>query len=98
MELKKYLVTLHFEMDDEFMSLVPEHRTYINQLINKGIIDHYAVTMESQRLWITMNAESKEAAKNYLDKSPLSKYWIYEADELYVVDGLAYRLPVVQLN
>ena len=46
-------------MDDQFMALVPPHRTYINYLINKNIIDSYAVSMESQTVWITMNAETK---------------------------------------
>ncbi|MDX1938329.1 MAG: hypothetical protein SFU21_14505 [Flavihumibacter sp.] len=98
MELKKYQVSINFEMDDEFMSLVPSHRTYINMLINKQVIDHYAVSMESLRAWITINAESKAAVDEYLSKSPLSKYWTYEIDELFVLDGLTYRLPHVQLN
>ena len=44
----KYQVTIQFEMTEEFMSLVPPHRTYIGMLINKGIIDHYAVSIETQ--------------------------------------------------
>ncbi|HET9431385.1 MAG TPA: hypothetical protein VFO70_09415, partial [Chitinophagaceae bacterium] len=58
--MKKFQVTIQFEMDEEFMSLVPPHRTYINYLINKEIIDQYAVSMETQRVWITANAENKE--------------------------------------
>ena len=95
---KKYQVTISFEIDEDSMSLVPEHRTYISSLINKEVIDHYAVSLESRRIWITLNAESKEAVDEYLAGSPLFKYWIYEIDELYVLDGLTYRLPHVQLN
>jgi len=85
-------------MNDEFASLVPSHRTYINRLIEQGAIDHYVVTMETQRVWITFSAEDKAAVEKYLSKSPLFKFWTYEIDELFVVDGLHYRLPVVQLN
>jgi hypothetical protein len=85
-------------MNDEFASLVPSHRTYINRLIEQGIIDHYVVTMETQRVWITFSADDKAAVEKYLSKSPLHKFWTYEIDELFVVDGLHYRLPVVQLN
>ena len=97
-EKKKYQVTISFEIDDDSMHLVPEHRTYISSLINKEVIDHYAVSLESRRIWITFNAESKEAVDEYLAGSPLFKSWIYEVDELYVLDGLTYRLPHVQLN
>ena len=96
--MKKYQVTIHFEMDDDFTSLVPSHRVYINTLIEKGIIDQYVVSMESQRVWITFTAEDKEDVEHYLQQSPLHRYWSYEIDELFVVDGQHYRLPAVRLN
>ena len=96
--MKKYQVSIKFEMDDEFMGLVPQHRTYINYLINKEIIDQYAVSMETQRVWITLNSESKKEIEKLLEKSPLFKYWTFEIDELFVLDGQHFRLPAVQPN
>ncbi len=43
--MKKYQAIIKFIMDDEFMTFVPPHRTYINYLINKGVVDIYAVSM-----------------------------------------------------
>ncbi len=94
----KYQVTIQFEMTEEFMSLVPPHRTYIGMLINKGIIDHYAVSIETQRAWITLNAESKKEVEKILAKSPLYRFWNYEIDELVVLDRQHYRLPEVNPN
>lgn len=96
--MKKYQVTIRFEMTDNFMELVPPHRTYINYLINKDIVDQYAVSMETQRVWITMTAKSKKEAEELLKKSPLYKFWTFEIDELFVIDGNHYRLPAVQPN
>lgn len=96
--LRKYMVTINFFMDEEFMTFVPPHRTYINYLINKGIIDSYAVSMESYRSWIMMTGKDKNEISEYLRNSPLYKYWTFEIDELYVFDGQTYRLPAVQLN
>ncbi|OYW74867.1 MAG: hypothetical protein B7Z27_08990, partial [Sphingobacteriia bacterium 32-37-4] len=95
---KKFQAIIHFKMDDQFMTLVPAHRTYINFLMNKGIIDSYAVSMESQTCWITMNTETKEAADQYLVKTPLYKFWTYTIEELFVYDSQHYRLPALQLN
>ncbi len=80
------------------MALVPPHRTYINYLINKNIIDSYAVSMESQTVWITINGETKTEIDQYLTKSPLYKYWTYQIEELFVYDGQIFRMPSVQLN
>jgi hypothetical protein len=96
--MNKYQAIITFDMDEEFMTLVPPHRTYINYLLNKGIIDTYAVSMEVQKSWITINANDKKQVIDYLDKSPLSKYWDYEIVELFVYDSQSTRLPAVQLN
>ncbi|PWT96396.1 MAG: hypothetical protein C5B52_15855, partial [Bacteroidetes bacterium] len=69
-------------MDDEFMGLVPQHREYVNGLIENGVIDHYVVTMESQKAWITFSADTKKEVEGYLAKSPIYKYWTYEIEEL----------------
>lgn len=98
MERKKFQVTISFELDEETNALIPRHRKYINSLINKAVIDHYAVSLETKRIWITINAEDKAAVDELLAASPLFKTWIYEIDELFVLDGLTYRLPHLQLN
>jgi len=96
--LIKYQVTIQFEMDENFMNLVPAHRVLINNFIEKGTIDYYAVSMETQRCWMIMNAGSKLEVENQLMKTPLYKYWTIEIDELFVYDAQSYRLPVLQLN
>lgn len=96
--MKKFIAIIRFTMDNDFMSLVPPHRTYINYLINKNTIDNYAVSMESQTSWITFNASTKREVEELLKKSPLYKYWQYTIEELFVYDGQSYRLPSVQLN
>ena len=96
--MKKFQAIIKFTMDENFMTFVPPHRTYINYLINKGVIDMYAVSMESQTCWITLSAETKTEVDNYLSKTPLYKYWTYEIEELFVYDSQQYRLPAVQLN
>ena len=97
-QLNKYQVTVHFYVDDAFMTYVPTHRVYINSLIEKNILDYYTVSMESQKSWMVFNAVSKMKVEEYLSKSPLYKYWTVEIDELFVYDGQSYRLPAVQLN
>jgi hypothetical protein len=96
--MKKYQANISFDMDEEFMSLVPPHRTYINYLLNKGVIETYTVSMETQQSWIVINANSKVDVEQILKSSPLHKYWRMEIVELFVYDSQSNRLPAVQLN
>ena len=80
------------------MSLVPPHRTYINYLLNKGVIETYTVSMETQQSWIVVNANTKKDVEEVLKASPLNKYWSIEIVELFVYDSQSNRLPAVQLN
>ncbi|GAA4327843.1 hypothetical protein [Flaviaesturariibacter amylovorans] len=96
--MKKYQAIIQFEWSDEAMSVIPEHRAYINELIDEQIIEHYAVSMETQQVWVTMNADNKEQAREVLDQSPFARFWTMEVHELFLWDGHNYRLPAVRLN
>ena len=96
--MNKYQAIISFVMDEEFMSLVPPHRTYINYLLNKGVIETYTVSMETQQSWIVVNANTKKDVEEVLKASPLNKYWSMEIVELFVYDSQSNRLPAVQLN
>ena len=96
--MNKYLVTIEFSWNEEAMKIIQEHREYINALIDDQVIEHYAVSMENQTVWITINADNKAAARKILNKSPFRKFWKLVIHELVIWDGQNYRLPVVQLN
>ncbi|MCU0354540.1 MAG: hypothetical protein MUD08_12505 [Cytophagales bacterium] len=94
----KYQATVRFELSEAMMRNVPAHRNYINRLINAGVIDQYAVSVEAGKGWITINADSREAVEEYLEKSPLHRFWDVEIDELFVFDSHAYRFPKLVMN
>jgi len=68
--MKKYQVIISFKVTEEFMQLVPPHRTYIGYLINKCIVDCYLVSMESQTIWITFSVATRQQVEKHLRKSP----------------------------
>jgi hypothetical protein len=96
--MNKYQVCVTFYVDEGFMSLVPEHRKVINALINRNIIDSYAISAETGRGWITMNGHTKQDVINHLKKSPLFERLQIEIDELFVYDSQMYRFPKIMMN
>ena len=96
--MNKYQVSVFFSIDEAFMNLVPKHRTVINDLILKGVIDSYAISAEVSRGWITMNGKDKSDIHNQLKRSPLYEYFELEIDQLMVYDSQMYRFPKMVLN
>lgn len=96
--MKVFLANIRFSYPEDFMKYVPEHRTYINMLINKSVVESYAVSLESSRSWIVVNAQSKEEVMEILSRSPLYKFWTLRIDELFIYDGQNFRLPKLQFN
>lgn len=96
--MNTFQVTIYFEMNEDFTSKIPEHRAFINSLIENGIIEYYSVSLESFRLWIMMRAKDKKEVRIILSKSPIYTYWTLEIDRLFVFDGKTYRLPKFELN
>jgi hypothetical protein len=96
--MNKYQVSIKFYADEDFMSYVPAHRSYISKLINNGTIDQYSVALESGKAWITINAETLEEVEEILQKSPLHHYWDYEIDVIYIYDSQLYRFPKLVMN
>jgi hypothetical protein len=64
--MKTFLANIKFDFPPDFMNYVPEHRTYINMLINTSVIESYAVSMETLRSWIIINAETKDEVEQIL--------------------------------
>lgn len=97
--MNKYQVTFSFNVDEEFMKLVPRHRMVINELIMRGIIESYAISVESSKGWILVNAKNKGEVRGYLEQSPLFSYFFdLEIDQLMVYDSQMYRFPKMVLN
>ena len=96
--INKYQVTISFEISEEPLPYLAAHRDYINTQIENHIIEQYCVSLAGRRIWMLVNAENKQAVEDCLMGSPLYKFWKYEIDELYSLDGQMYRLPSLQFN
>jgi muconolactone delta-isomerase len=82
--MNEYMITIKFLsfFSGEFISLVPDQRELVNNLMEKGIITDYSLSINRQVLWITLYSESREDAEKVLRTMPLFKFMNYEINEL----------------
>ena len=91
-------VVLPRELNEEFISLIPRQRAHVNALMNEGIITSYALAKDRSRLWITMDAGSKEDVVKILEEFPMIKFFTLEIRELMFHNHAGLVLPQMSLN
>jgi hypothetical protein len=82
--MNEYMIIIRFatSFSEEFITLIPEQRTQINRLMEKGIITSYSLSAARSTLWVTLLASSLEAVEKTLRMMPLFKFMRYEVVEL----------------
>ncbi|ALW86401.1 hypothetical protein AUC43_15695 [Hymenobacter sedentarius] len=87
------------DFDEEFISLIPSHRAFINRLLNDKVIEVYAISSDRSRGWVTINADNAVAVQAVVEQFPLYPYLHgVEIDELFIFDSVYSRFPHISLN
>ncbi len=77
---------------DEFVSLLPEHRKMVHELIYKDIFLSYTVAQDRSKVWIMAKSDSESELIHYLEKLPLIPYMDYQYTELMFVEWAPLKL------
>ncbi|MCR5889832.1 hypothetical protein LRS06_19065 [Hymenobacter sp. J193] len=99
--MARFVVTVRLPeyFDEAFMALIPAHRSFVNQLMEEGAVEVYAISADRSRGWITMNGASSEAIRLVVEQLPLYRFFRgVEIDELFLFDSTASRFPRISLN
>jgi hypothetical protein len=91
-------ITMPDFKDGEFLSLIPKERRHIESLMEKGVISTYTLSADRTRLWVTVNAESPEGAREIADAFPLRKFMAVEIIELTFHHSASITMPTMSLN
>ena len=84
---------------EDFMAIIPQHRTFINQLLAEHIIETYAISANRSRGWAIITGDDEEAVRAIVEQFPLYQYLrSIEIDELFIFDSAASRFPHISLN
>jgi len=81
-----------------FVSLIPEQRATVNEMMNEGIILSYALSQDRSQLWITMSADNEAEVLANIARFPLARYMKPEIKELMFQQSATFILPEPSLN
>jgi muconolactone delta-isomerase len=91
-------ISLPSDPPEEFFSLIPAQRAYTNQMIRKGIITSYCLSLDRSRLWVTLRGHSEEEVVEVVAKFPLIRWMEIEVQPLMFRETAAASMPPVSLN
>jgi len=84
---------------EDFLVLIPQHRSFINRLLSEKVIETYAISAERRRGWVTINGDDAGAVRDVVEQFPLYRYFHgIEIDELFIFDTVATQFPHISLN
>ena len=79
-------ITLPNMFNQQFTALIPEQRRVVNKLLAAQVILSYALDMERQNLWITIQAKNQLQVMDVLSTFPIIKEVKVDVFELAFYD------------
>ncbi len=82
--MNQFMVTIIFNsyFSEEFVALIPDQRAQVSDLLEKGTVTGYSLSLDRRTLWMTLYADSYGDVEDVLKSMPLFKFMRYEINEL----------------
>lgn len=98
--------TFHFMVDftlpnvisSEFMDLIPEQRSYVDQLLTEGFLVNYMLSLDDAKLWAVFNANSEYEVMQMVAELPLTEFMEVKISQLTMHNTKQESIPVFSLN
>lgn len=85
-------------INEQFMSLIPDHRSYVDTLMSRGIIHSYSLSADRSKIWISFSCQNEKEVAKYINRFPIAEYLEYEITELMFHNSADMVFPAISLN
>jgi muconolactone delta-isomerase len=98
--MNQYMIDINLPevLTEEFMSLIPSHRTQVNRLLGRGVMVSYSLSKNRKKIWTVVNARSEEEVDRIVSSFPIVNFLNYEVYDLAFNNNVNQILPRFSLN
>ena len=89
---------LPVDMTEEFTVKIPLQRLKVNELMESGKLLSYALSLDRQKLWCVVKAQTEFDAIEIISEFPLISYMDPTITELMFNNIVSLRMPLFSLN
>ena len=83
---------------ERFISLIPQQRAKVNQLMRSGKLTNYALSMDRMKLWVFFIASSEQEVIELMNEFPLIDQMKPTIHPLMFHENIGFQFPVMSLN
>lgn len=91
-------ISLPSFFNEEFVSLIPEQRAYVDSLMLEGVISGYSLSLDRTLLWVTFTAKSESEVRKTIRTFPIIDFIEYNIIELAFHNQANFIIPALSLN
>lgn len=98
--MSQYMVEfdLPAAMDEDFLNRIPAQRLKVEELMEKGALLSYSLSIDRQKLWGIFKADSELEVMEFISEFPLIEHMKPTITELMFHNMVAARIPLFSLN
>lgn len=99
--MKHFLAEIYLEEIPTyaFYDVIPRHRAFISDLLNRGVITSYSVANNRGKIWITFMGHNTQDVDTWITQFPILQFiGDYKINELLFHDSAYAGLPAISLN
>ncbi|RCR68132.1 muconolactone Delta-isomerase family protein [Larkinella punicea] len=89
---------LPVDMTEEFTVKIPLQRLKVNELMESGKLLSYALSLDRQKLWCVVKAQTEFDVMAIISEFPLISYMDPTITELMFNNIVSLRMPLFSLN
>jgi len=86
------------QLSEEFMGLIGEQRAMVNVMMAERILENYMLSLEANRLWVVVTANSEFEVRQHVEQLPLTQFMAYSVTELTMYNAANIFAPDFSLN
>ena len=91
-------VFLPGSLSQEYISLIPKQREYIDDMFSRGVISSYTLAMDRSKLWVTFSLQTVRDVKQIMNDFPIADYVDYSIHQLAFSNSTSAIIPEISLN
>ncbi|MFD2523397.1 muconolactone Delta-isomerase family protein [Emticicia soli] len=81
-----------------FIAKIPYQRIAVNQLLEEGKLNSYALSADRSKLWCIVNAQDELEVMDIIAEFPLIDYMHPTITELMFMNSVVMKVPTFSLN